>query len=71
MRVTLKEGDSPSLDVISKGDHAHGLPDTETDPRGDTPVKSLDTALLPDVTEGAADGQRASEHGYRREGGGR
>lgn len=47
--------DSRSLDVIGKRDHADRLPDPQPDPRGDTPVQSLDPVLLVDVREGVGD----------------
>jgi hypothetical protein len=46
---------SRSLDVIRKRDHADSLPDSQPDPRGDTPVQSLDPVLLVDVRQRVGD----------------
>lgn len=40
---------------VTKGNHADGLPDTETDTRGDTAVEALHAVLGVDVAEGVAD----------------
>lgn len=48
--------DSRSLDVISKGDHANRLPDTQTYTRGNTSVQALDTVRLVNVGQGVQDG---------------
>lgn len=41
---------------ITKRNHAHGLPHTQTDTRHHAAVKALDTRLAVDVLESVADG---------------
>lgn len=44
------------LGNIAEGDHAHGLPHTQTDTRHHAAVQALETGLAVDVLEGVADG---------------
>ena len=47
----------PNLDVVGERNHAHRLPDTESNTRSNTTVKAFDAVLLVDEGESVEDRQ--------------